>query len=179
MASEASLLLLLLGSYVPTATCPFSLEGYRCHRLYVGPNSDAIVAGPIPAGHSSVDLVSHLFFDISQRLGAARVDLPSSQAGRAGTEGVQPCSAVESQPSFSPGGIVAHHLAAGVLGIIAGIFHLSCRPSFALYTVRRNGNITVPSSQAGRCGTEVLLMLRRLCTFQDWSPWHLLGVRHG
>ena len=43
--------------------------------------------------------------------------------------------------AYNPGGIVAHHLAAGILGIFAGIFHLSCRPSRALYILLRMGNI--------------------------------------
>lgn len=29
---------------------------------------------------------------------------------------------------FNPGGVVAHHIAAGIVGIIAGLFHLSVRP---------------------------------------------------
>ncbi|MGA7935517.1 MAG: photosystem II chlorophyll-binding protein CP47, partial [Kovacikia sp.] len=48
---------------------------------------------------------------------------------------------------FNPGGIVAHHIAAGVVGIIAGLFHLSVRPPERLYKALRMGNIeTVLSS---------------------------------
>lgn len=48
---------------------------------------------------------------------------------------------------FSPGGIVAHHIAAGIIGIIAGVFHLSVRPPQRLYKALRMGNIeTVLSS---------------------------------
>lgn len=48
---------------------------------------------------------------------------------------------------FNPGGIVAHHIAAGVVGIIAGIFHLAVRPPQRLYKALRMGNIeTVLSS---------------------------------
>jgi photosystem II CP47 chlorophyll apoprotein len=48
---------------------------------------------------------------------------------------------------FNPGGIVAHHIAAGVVGIIAGLFHLSVRPPERLYRALRMGNIeTVLSS---------------------------------
>jgi photosystem II CP47 chlorophyll apoprotein len=48
---------------------------------------------------------------------------------------------------FNPGGIVAHHIAAGVIGIIAGLFHLSVRPPERLYKALRMGNIeTVLSS---------------------------------
>ena len=34
-----------------------------------------------------------------------------------------------------------HLTLAGLLGVFAGIFHLSCRPSFALYILLRMGNI--------------------------------------
>jgi photosystem II CP47 chlorophyll apoprotein len=48
---------------------------------------------------------------------------------------------------FNPGGIVAHHIAAGVVGIIAGLFHLIVRPPQRLYKGLRMGNIeTVLSS---------------------------------
>lgn len=48
---------------------------------------------------------------------------------------------------FDPGGVVAHHIAAGVVGIIAGLFHLSVRPPERLYKGLRMGNIeTVLSS---------------------------------
>jgi photosystem II CP47 chlorophyll apoprotein len=48
---------------------------------------------------------------------------------------------------FNPGGIVAHHIAAGVVGIIAGLFHLIVRPPQRLYKALRMGNIaTVLSS---------------------------------
>jgi photosystem II CP47 chlorophyll apoprotein len=48
---------------------------------------------------------------------------------------------------YNPGGIVAHHIAAGIVGIIAGLFHLSVRPPERLYRALRMGNIeTVLSS---------------------------------
>jgi photosystem II CP47 chlorophyll apoprotein len=48
---------------------------------------------------------------------------------------------------FNPGGVVAHHIAAGIVGIIAGLFHLSVRPPERLYRALRMGNIeTVLSS---------------------------------
>ena len=34
---------------------------------------------------------------------------------------------------FVPGGIASHHIAAGTLGILAGLFHLSVRPPQRLY----------------------------------------------
>ncbi len=48
---------------------------------------------------------------------------------------------------FNPGGVAAHHIAAGILGIIASVFHLSVRPSERLFKLLRMGNIeTVLSS---------------------------------
>ncbi len=66
---------------------------------------------------------------------------------------------------FNPGGVVAHHIAAGIVGIIAGLFHLTVRPPQRLYKALRMGNIeTVLSSSIAavffaafvwqvRCGT--------------------------
>ena len=48
---------------------------------------------------------------------------------------------------FNPGGVVAHHIAAGIVGILAGLFHLTVRPPERLYKALRMGNIeTVLSS---------------------------------
>ena len=48
---------------------------------------------------------------------------------------------------FNPGGVPAHHIAAGILGIIAGLFHLTVRPPLRLYKGLRMGNVeTVLSS---------------------------------
>jgi photosystem II CP47 chlorophyll apoprotein len=42
---------------------------------------------------------------------------------------------------FNPGGVVAHHIAAGLVGIVGGLFHISVRPSENLYRSLRMGNI--------------------------------------
>ncbi|WAL59782.1 photosystem II chlorophyll-binding protein CP47 [Thermocoleostomius sinensis] len=42
---------------------------------------------------------------------------------------------------FNPGGVVAHHIAAGIVGIIGGLFHINTRPSENLYRALRMGNI--------------------------------------
>merc|ERR1712100_334464 len=42
---------------------------------------------------------------------------------------------------YNPGGIPAHHIAAGILGIVAGLFHLCVRPPQRLYNALRIGNI--------------------------------------
>jgi photosystem II CP47 chlorophyll apoprotein len=60
---------------------------------------------------------------------------------------VAPAWGPEGFDPFNPGGIVAHHIAAGIVGIIAGIFHLTVRPPERLYRALRMGNIeTVLSS---------------------------------
>lgn len=60
---------------------------------------------------------------------------------------VSPAWGPEGFDPYNPGGIVAHHIAAGIIGIIAGLFHLSVRPPERLYRALRMGNIeTVLSS---------------------------------
>lgn len=62
-------------------------------------------------------------------------------------EGVAPSWGPEGFDPFNPGGVVAHHIAAGIFGIIAGLFHLTVRPPERLYKALRMGNIeTVLSS---------------------------------
>ena len=43
--------------------------------------------------------------------------------------------------AFNPKGLASHHLAAGILGVLGGAFHLTCRPSLAVYTLLRIGNL--------------------------------------
>ncbi|MBS0018303.1 MAG: photosystem II chlorophyll-binding protein CP47 [Arthrospira sp. SH-MAG29] len=66
------------------------------------------------------------------------------------TGSIQPVAPSWGPEGFNPfnaGGIAAHHIAAGVVGIIAGLFHLSVRPPQRLYKALRMGNIeTVLSS---------------------------------
>ena len=60
---------------------------------------------------------------------------------------VAPAWGPEGFNPFNPGGIVAHHIAAGIVGIIAGLFHLAVRPPERLFKALRMGNIeTVLSS---------------------------------
>ncbi|KAH6559215.1 hypothetical protein KP509_1Z019400 [Ceratopteris richardii] len=60
---------------------------------------------------------------------------------------VDPAWGVEGFDPFIPGGIALHHIAAGVLGILAGLFHLSVHPPQRLYKALRMGNVeTVLSS---------------------------------
>jgi photosystem II CP47 chlorophyll apoprotein len=60
---------------------------------------------------------------------------------------VAPAWGPEGFDPYNPGGIASHHIAAGILGIIAGLFHLTVRPSQRLYSALSMGNIeTVLSS---------------------------------
>lgn len=66
------------------------------------------------------------------------------------TGSIQPVAPAWGPEGFNPfnaGGIVSHHIAAGIVGIIAGLFHLTVRPPERLYRALRMGNIeTVLSS---------------------------------
>ncbi|NJN86192.1 MAG: photosystem II chlorophyll-binding protein CP47 [Leptolyngbyaceae cyanobacterium SL_7_1] len=42
---------------------------------------------------------------------------------------------------FNPGGVVAHHIAAGIVGIMGGLFHIAVRPAENLYRSLSMGNI--------------------------------------
>jgi photosystem II CP47 chlorophyll apoprotein len=60
---------------------------------------------------------------------------------------VAPSWGPEGFDPYNPGGIASHHIAAGILGILAGLFHLCVRPPERLYNNIRMGNIeTVLSS---------------------------------
>ncbi|KAM0931964.1 Photosystem II CP47 reaction center protein [Dioscorea sansibarensis] len=48
-------------------------------------------------------------------------------------QSINPAWGVEGFDPFVPGGIASHHIAAGTLGILAGLFHLSVRPPQRLY----------------------------------------------
>ena len=64
-----------------------------------------------------------------------------------GCEPVAPAWGAEGFDPYNPGGIASHHIAAGIVGILAGLFHLSVRPPQRLYKALRMGNVeTVLSS---------------------------------
>lgn len=56
-------------------------------------------------------------------------------------QGVAPVWGPEGFNPYNPGGVVAHHIAAGIVGIIGGLFHIFVRPSENLYRALRMGNI--------------------------------------
>jgi|TARA_B110000902_G_scaffold254041_1_gene317480 photosystem II CP47 chlorophyll apoprotein len=55
--------------------------------------------------------------------------------------GVAPAWGPEGFNPFNPGGVASHHIAAGALGIFAGIFHVTVRPPIRLYNNLELGNI--------------------------------------
>lgn len=62
-------------------------------------------------------------------------------------QAIVPAWGPEGFDPYNPGGIASHHIAAGIFGIIAGLFHLTVRPPQRLYNALRMGNIeTVLSS---------------------------------
>lgn len=62
-------------------------------------------------------------------------------------QSIVPAWGPEGFDPYNPGGIASHHIAAGIFGIIAGLFHLTVRPPQRLYNALRMGNIeTVLSS---------------------------------
>jgi len=62
-------------------------------------------------------------------------------------QAVAPAWGPEGFDPYNPGGIASHHIAAGILGILAGLFHLSVRPPQRLWFALVMGNIeTVLSS---------------------------------
>ena len=56
-------------------------------------------------------------------------------------EPVAPSWGVEGFNPFNPGGIVANHIAAGLMGIIGGIFHITNRPGERLYRALKLGSL--------------------------------------
>jgi len=55
--------------------------------------------------------------------------------------GVAPSWGASGFNPFNPGGIASHHIAAGTLGIIAGLFHITARPAARLYYALRMASL--------------------------------------
>lgn len=58
-----------------------------------------------------------------------------------GVDTPAPAWGIEGFDPYNPGGVISHHVTAGILGILAGVFHLCVRPPLGLYTVLRMGNL--------------------------------------
>ena len=54
---------------------------------------------------------------------------------------LEPTWGIEGFDPYNPAGIAAHHIASGIVGLVAGIFHMCVRPSLGLYSILRMGNI--------------------------------------
>ncbi|KAL4270590.1 hypothetical protein AHAS_AhasUnG0073900 [Arachis hypogaea] len=79
-----------------------------------------------------------------------------------------PAWGVEGFDPFVPGGIASHHIAAGTLGILAGLFHLSVRPPQRLYKGLRMGNIeTVLSSSIAAVFFAAFVVAGTMCCLID------------
>nr|GEU74015.1 photosystem II CP47, chloroplastic [Tanacetum cinerariifolium] len=80
-------------------------------------------------------------------------------------QSVNPSWGVEGFDPFVSGGIASHHIAAGTLGILAGLFHLSVRPPQRLYKGLRMGNIeTVLSSSIATVFFTAFVVARTMCS---------------
>ncbi|PHT98347.1 Photosystem II CP47 reaction center protein [Capsicum chinense] len=65
---------------------------------------------------------------------------------------------------FVPGGIASHHIVAGTLGILVGLFHLSVRPPQCLYKGLRTRNFeTILSSSIAAVFFAAFVVARTMC----------------
>ena len=77
---------------------------------------------------------------------------------------------------YNPSGIPAHHIASGIIGTLAGIFHLSIRPSQRLYNALRIGNIeTVLSSSIAAVFWAAFVVSRTIWYGSAATPIELYG----
>ncbi|MCE5165860.1 hypothetical protein HAX54_012685, partial [Datura stramonium] len=89
---------------------------------------------------------------------------------------VNPAWGVEGFDPFVPRGIASHHIAAGTLGILAGLFHLSIRPPQRLYKGLRMGNIeTVLSSSIAAVFFAAFVVVETMWYGSATTPIELFG----
>ncbi|CAN6482992.1 unnamed protein product [Victoria cruziana] len=95
------------------------------------------------------------------------------------TKKVQPVNSLwgaEGFDPFVPEGIASHHIAAGTLGILAGLFHLSVRPPQRLYKALRMGNIeTVLSSSIATVFFAAFIVAGTMWYGSTTTPIELFG----
>ena len=58
-----------------------------------------------------------------------------------GVRTVAPDWSISGFDPLNPAGVGSHHIAAGLVGLVAGVFHLCVRPSLGIYSTLRMGNI--------------------------------------
>ncbi|KAF4400799.1 hypothetical protein G4B88_004342 [Cannabis sativa] len=100
---------------------------------------------------------------------------PYGLTGR--VQAVNPAWGVEGFDPFVPGGIASHHIAAGTLGILAGLFHLSVRPPQRLYKGLRMGNIETVLSSSIAALLELCGMVRQLPQLNYLGPLVINGIK--
>jgi photosystem II CP47 chlorophyll apoprotein len=89
---------------------------------------------------------------------------------------VAPAWGPEGFDPYNPGGIASHHIAAGILGIIAGLFHLTVRPPQRLYLALSMGNIeTVLSSSIAAVFWAAFVVAGTMCYGSAATPIELFG----
>merc|ERR1712151_761682 len=89
---------------------------------------------------------------------------------------VKPAWGPEGFDPYNPSGIASHHIAAGILGILAGLFHLCVRPPQRLYNALRMGNIeTVLSSSIAAVFFAAFVVSRTIWYGSAATPIELYG----
>jgi photosystem II CP47 chlorophyll apoprotein len=89
---------------------------------------------------------------------------------------VKPAWGPEGFDPYNPSGIASHHIAAGILGILAGLFHLCVRPPQRLYNALRIGNIeTVLSSSIATVFLSAFVVSRTIWYGSAATPIELYG----
>ncbi|KAL4306300.1 hypothetical protein AHAS_Ahas16G0164500 [Arachis hypogaea] len=102
---------------------------------------------------------------------------PYGLTGR--VQSVNPAWGVEGFDPFVPGGIASHHIAAGTLGILAGLFHFSVRLPQRLYKGLRMGNIeTVLSSSIAAVFFAAFVVAGTMWYGSATTPIELFGPTH-
>jgi photosystem II CP47 chlorophyll apoprotein len=89
---------------------------------------------------------------------------------------VRPAWGPEGFDAYNPGGIASHHIAAGILGILAGLFHIYVRPPKRLYSALSIGNIeTVLSSSIAAVFFAAFIVARTIWYGSAATPIELYG----
>ncbi len=92
---------------------------------------------------------------------------------------VAPAWGAEGFDPFVSGGIASHHIAAGILGILAGLFHPNARPPQRLYKGLRMGNVeTVLSSSIAAVFFAVFVVTGTMWYGSTATPVELFGPTH-
>jgi photosystem II CP47 chlorophyll apoprotein len=89
---------------------------------------------------------------------------------------VDPAWGAEGFDPFVPGGIASHHIAAGILGILAGLFHLIFHPPQRLYVGLRMGDIeTILSSSIAAMFFATFVVVGTMWYGSATTPVELFG----